>query len=66
MDLDVTTEAVIHRPGDEVARFAGDPDNAARWYANIRSVRWHTPPPLQVGSRLDFVASFLGRRLAYT
>jgi hypothetical protein len=33
---------------------------------NIRSVDWRTPPPMDVGSRLAFVASFLGRELAYT
>ena len=27
---------------------------------------WRTSPPLGVGSELDFVARFLGRRLAYT
>ena len=50
----------------EVAAFAGDPTNAPEWYVNIRSVEWRTPPPVTVGSRLDFVAQFLGRRLAYT
>jgi uncharacterized membrane protein len=57
---------VIARPRDEVAAFAADPDNAPRWYANIRSAEWRTPPPLRVGSRVAFVAHFLGRRLAYT
>lgn len=27
---------------------------------------WQTPKPLAVGSRFEFVAQFLGRRLAYT
>lgn len=66
MAVDVTTEIVIGRPCDEVATYAGDPSNAPRWYANIASVRWQTPPPVGVGSRLDFVARFLGRTLAYT
>jgi len=66
MPVDVLTEVVIHRPLDVVAGFAGDPGNAPEWYANIRSVDWQTPPPVAVGSRMDFVAQFLGRRLAYT
>ena len=65
-DVDVLTETVIGRPVEEVAGYAGDPTNAPEWYANISSVEWQTPPPLAVGSRMDFVASFLGRRLAYT
>jgi uncharacterized protein YndB with AHSA1/START domain len=64
--VDVLTETVIRRPRDEVAGYAGDPSHAPEWYANIDSVEWRTPPPLGVGSRLDFVARFLGRRLAYT
>ena len=64
--VDVVTSIEIARPRDEVAAFAADPDNVTRWYENIKSVEWRTPPPLAVGSRVDFVAHFLGRRLAYT
>ena len=66
MAVDVLTEVVIDRPNDEVAAYAADPSNAPRWYANIESVHWQTAPPITVGSRMDFVAHFLGRRLAYT
>jgi hypothetical protein len=65
-DVDVVTEAVVRRPVDVVAAYAGDPGNAPEWYANISSVEWRTAPPVAVGSRMDFVATFLGRRLAYT
>ncbi|MCE5291031.1 MAG: SRPBCC family protein [Nocardiaceae bacterium] len=66
MNVDVTVEAVIDRPVEEVAGYAGDPSNAPAWYANIRSVRWRTKPPVRVGSQMDFEARFLGRRLSYT
>jgi hypothetical protein len=66
MAVDVLTKIEIARPRAEVAAFACDPDNATRWYENIESVQWRTPPPVAVGSRLEFVARFLGRRLAYT
>jgi uncharacterized membrane protein len=64
--VDVLTEIEIRRPREEVAAFAADPANATAWYKNIRSVRWETPPPVAVGSRLGFVARFLGRTLTYT
>ncbi len=66
MSVEVQVETTIQRPVAEVAEVAGDPTSAPRWYANIRSVDWQTPPQLAVGSRMDFVARFLGRRLAYT
>jgi uncharacterized protein YndB with AHSA1/START domain len=66
MPVDVVTETTIARPRAEVAAYACDPDNATRWYENIKSVEWRSPRPLSVGTRLAFVASFLGRRLEYT
>lgn len=65
MNVDVQTEIEIARPRGEVADYAIDPDNATRWYANIKSVEWKSPKPVTVGSRIAFVAHFLGRRLAY-
>jgi uncharacterized membrane protein len=66
MAVDVVTETTIDRPCADVAAYAGDPTNAPAWYANIASVRWQTVPPVRVGSRMEFVARFLGRTLAYT
>jgi uncharacterized membrane protein len=65
-DVDVLTEIEIERPRAEVAGYAANPDSAPEWYENIKSVEWQTPRPLAVGSRIEFVARFLGRELAYT
>jgi uncharacterized membrane protein len=66
MAIDVLTEIEIARPRAEVAAFATDPSNAPSWYENIKAVEWRTEPPPRVGSRIAFVAQFLGRRLEYT
>jgi uncharacterized protein YndB with AHSA1/START domain len=64
--VDIVCELEIPRPRAEVAAYATDPDNTTSWYANIEAVEWETPRPLAVGTRLAFIASFLGRRLNYT
>jgi uncharacterized protein YndB with AHSA1/START domain len=64
--VDVLTETVIDRPVPEVSAYVLDPSHAPDWYANIDEVKWETEPPVAVGSRMAFVARFLGRQLAYT
>jgi hypothetical protein len=66
VSVDVLTETLIARPRGEVAAFAGDPGNAPLWHAKIETAEWRTPPPVAVGSRIAFVARFMGRRLEYT
>jgi uncharacterized membrane protein len=66
MAVDVQVETVIDRPRQVVADYAADPSNVPEWYVNIQSIEWKTSPPVAVGSRMAFVARFLGRRIAYT
>ena len=64
--VDVITSIEILCPADKVSQFTSDPDNARRWYKNIKSVEWKTEKPLTVGSKIAFVAHFLGRKISYT
>jgi hypothetical protein len=66
MTVDVLTEIVIARPLGVVSAYVIDQSNAPSWYARIDAAEWKTEPPARVGSRIAFVARFLGRRLEYT
>src|SRR4051812_19505249 len=64
-EVDVITAVTINAPLATVAEFAANPDNATKWYVNIKSVEWRSPRPLQKGSLIAFKAQFLGKQLAY-
>jgi hypothetical protein len=64
--VDVTTAIEIARPRQVVAGYAANPDHVRDWYLNIDRVTWQTAKPLTIGTRLAFVARFLGRTLSYT
>ncbi|MFE7742148.1 SRPBCC family protein [Nocardia sp. NPDC057455] len=66
MAVDVRTDVVIDRSRELVAAYAADPAHAPAWYSRIHRVTWETEPPLGVGSRMAFVAHFLGNKLTYT
>jgi uncharacterized membrane protein len=66
MAVDVSSEIEIERPPGIVSAYACDPDNVPSWYTNIKSVTWRSEPIVHVGSRIAFVAEFLGKRLEYT
>jgi Polyketide cyclase / dehydrase and lipid transport len=64
--IGVSTVIDIARPGDEVAAYVSDPDNAPSWHANIERVAWQTGKPLATGTRIDFVGSLLGSDSLHT
>jgi uncharacterized membrane protein len=65
MPVDVTATGTIGRPREEVAAYLQDPANDTTWIGGLRSARLLTPGPVAVGSRVERVASFLGRRVEY-
>ncbi len=66
MHVDAVSELIIAARVEQAAAFAADPENAPLWYQNISSVEWLTPKRVELGSKVAFVARFLGRTLRYT
>ena len=64
--VDVLTSIEILCSKEKVSEYAADPDNAPKWYSNIESILWKTEKRLTKGSKITFVAHFLGKRLEYT
>ena len=65
MPIDVSVTGTIGRPPEEVAAYLRDPANDTEWIGGLRSARLLTPEPVAVGSRVERVAGFLGRRVEY-
>jgi Polyketide cyclase / dehydrase and lipid transport len=65
MSIDVTAEVHVRRPRPEVAAYMTDPANDAEWIGGLREAHLVGEPPLAAGSRVERVASFVGRRIEY-
>ena len=65
MAVDVTATGIVERPREEVAAYLRDPANDTEWIGGVRSARLLTPGPVRVGSQVERVAGFLGRRVEY-
>jgi uncharacterized membrane protein len=65
MAIDVTAESTISRRREDVAAFAMEAENDTRWIGGISSARRLTEGPTAVGTRVERVAHFLGRRVEY-
>jgi hypothetical protein len=65
MAIDVTAESTIARRREDVAAFAMEAENDTRWIGGISSARRLTEGPTAVGTRVERVAHFLGRRIEY-
>jgi uncharacterized protein YndB with AHSA1/START domain len=65
MPIDVMAESTIARPREEVAAFAMEAENDTRWIGGIRRARRLTAGLTAVGTRVERVAHFMGRRVEY-
>jgi uncharacterized membrane protein len=65
MAVDVAATGTIDRPREQVAAYLRDPANDTSWIGGLRSARLLTPRPVTVGSQVERVAGFLGRRVEY-
>lgn len=64
--VNVLSAIEISCPLEKVAAYSANPDNAPEWCVNIKSAEWLTSKPMEVGTKIAFMAHFLGRKLAYT
>jgi len=61
----VSVETVIARARGEVAAYVMDPSNDRSWIGALTGVTVLTQGPIGVGTRVERVAQFLGRRMEY-
>ena len=66
MEVDVSSSVLIDRPLLEVYEYSAKPEHAREWYTNLDSVEWPPGRSIAVGSRVKFVAHFLGHHVTST
>ena len=65
MPVDVTATSSRGRSTVPVAAYLRDPANDTTWIGGVRRARLLTSGPVAVGSQVERVAGFLGRRIRY-
>jgi uncharacterized protein YndB with AHSA1/START domain len=65
MSIDVTAQATIEAERERVASYATDPRNDPLWIGGIVEAEMLSDPPLEKGSTVRRVATFLGKRIEY-
>jgi uncharacterized protein YndB with AHSA1/START domain len=65
VSVDVTAEVRIARDVRTVWDYMTDPENEPEWIGGLKEARLVDDGPLKVGSRVERVAGFLGRRIEY-
>jgi hypothetical protein len=65
LTLDVTVTETIAADSDRVFAYATDPGNDSVWIGGISEAELLGDPPLEKGSSVRRVASFMGRRIEY-
>jgi hypothetical protein len=65
VNLDVIVDATISRSRSDVAAYVFDHRNDPVWIGGITESELQGEPPMDVGSRVRRVASFLGKRIEY-
>jgi hypothetical protein len=65
MAIDVTAVTDIDRPTDAVAAYAFEPANDPTWIGGISEATLLTPRPIAHGTRVQRLATFLGRTIDY-
>ncbi|MFQ6019364.1 MAG: SRPBCC family protein [Dehalococcoidia bacterium] len=65
MSIDVRAENLINRSRADVASFAMNADNDPIWIGGIMEAKMLTDPPLAKGTKVERIATFLGKRIEY-
>jgi hypothetical protein len=63
--IDITGETVIHAAAERVFAYAIEPANEREWIGGLQESRPLTEGPVRVGTQVERVAKFMGRRVEY-
>jgi uncharacterized protein YndB with AHSA1/START domain len=65
MSIDVTAEVRIDAEPQVIWDLMTDPQREPEWIGGLKRAHLQGDPPLRVGSRVERVAGFLGKRIEY-